>query len=260
MVPPPSGSTFNTPSAFSVHVKRLVTPNKQGDDGWHSVYVDGVLLNAVRQQYHAKMLGQPYKPQPNKTPRRSQSSPRGQQQQQQQQQQQAQAAQQQQQQLGLRPPLPMPKLKLGNIKGLPQQQQQGAVASGVQQQQQQQQVQGGGLQADPGQGQPVKPPAPQKLKLKLGKLGGNAAAGLKPPAGGAGSVTAAAAAGGGGGVGLGHMGLQPQGGGVGAHCPLDPHPPMLQVCQQGNCNMCAGGAHGGGRDTNVEPCGGVECV
>ncbi|WIA12788.1 hypothetical protein OEZ86_006115 [Tetradesmus obliquus] len=30
------GSEFTTPSAFSVYVKRLVSPNKQGDDGWHS--------------------------------------------------------------------------------------------------------------------------------------------------------------------------------------------------------------------------------
>jgi hypothetical protein len=204
----PAGTTFNTPSAFSVHVKRLITPNKQGDDGWHSVYVDGVLLNAVRQQYYAKMLGQPYKQSTNKTARRSHSSPQGQQQAQQQQ---VQSQQQQPQQLGLRPPLPMPKLKLGNIKGLPQHAQQ-------QQAQEQQQVR------QPAHSQEQTQPKPHKLKFKM-KLGGktDAAAGAQPAANGAvlGLAAGAAAA-------AGQQQQQQELGSAVLPCPLDPHQPVLQ--------------------------------
>lgn len=208
LLPASAGTTFNTPSAFSVHVKRIITPNKQGDDGWHSVYINGVLLNAVRQQYHAKMLGQPYKQSSNKTPRRSQSSPRGQQQQQQIQQQ-----VQQQQPPGVRPPLPMPKLKLGNIKGLPQ--------HGAQQQQQQaqeqQQVGASILQPMQQQGQPQAKPHKLKFKMKLGNKADAAAAGAQPAAG----LVAGPAA----------VGQHPLGGGV-LQCPLDPHQPMLQEAPQ----------------------------
>jgi hypothetical protein len=202
----PAGTTFNTPSAFSVHVKRLITPNKQGDDGWHSVYVDGVLLNAVRQQYYAKMLGQPYKQSTNKTARRSQSSPRGQQQQQAQQQQVQSQPQQQPQQLGLRPPLPTPKLKPGNIKGLPQHN-----AQQQQAQEQQQEVQ------QPARSQEQTQPKPHKLKFKM-KLAGktDAAAGAQPAANGAVPGLAAAAV------------QQQQLGPAVLHCPLDPHQPVLQ--------------------------------
>ncbi|GBF98200.1 hypothetical protein Rsub_10700 [Raphidocelis subcapitata] len=35
------GTKFATASAFSVHVKRLQTPSKQGDDGWRSVHAAG---------------------------------------------------------------------------------------------------------------------------------------------------------------------------------------------------------------------------
>ncbi len=42
---------FNSPSAFSVHVKRLQTPNKQGDDGWKSVFVGGMALDEYRKRY-----------------------------------------------------------------------------------------------------------------------------------------------------------------------------------------------------------------
>jgi hypothetical protein len=46
-----AGEEFFSPSAFSVHVKRLVTPAKQGDDGWRSVFVNGVVLHDLRVQY-----------------------------------------------------------------------------------------------------------------------------------------------------------------------------------------------------------------
>lgn len=212
-----AGTTFNTPSAFSVHVKRIITPGKQGDDGWHSVYVDGVLLNAIRQQYHAKMLGQPYKQSSNKTPRRNQSSPRQQQQQALSQQQQQQPAQpQQQQQPGQRPPLPMPKLKLGNIKGLPQQ-------HSSQQQQEPQRVLQPAQQQDPGQGQAQQPKPKLKFKMPLKLAGSSAAGGLGSSAHQ--QAAAGAAAGAGAGVGV-HQALAAP---VVLQCPVDPHQPMLQV-------------------------------
>jgi hypothetical protein len=46
------GETFNSASAFSVHAKRKLTPHKQGDDGWKSVYYAGKQLDAFRQQYN----------------------------------------------------------------------------------------------------------------------------------------------------------------------------------------------------------------
>jgi hypothetical protein len=214
-----AGTTFNTPSAFSVHVKRIITPGKQGDDGWHSVYVEGVLLNAIRQQYHAKMLGQPYKQSSNKTPRRNQSSPRQQQQQALSNQQPQQPAQPQQQQLGQRPPLPMPKLKLGNIKGLPQQ-------HSLQQQQEPQRVLQPAQQQDPGQGQAQQPKPKLKFKMPL-KLAGSSAAGAAgaPGLGAQQQAAAGAAAGAGAGVGV-HQALAAP---VVLQCPVDPHQPMLQV-------------------------------
>lgn len=41
---------FGSASAFSVHVKRQVTPSKQGDDGWRSVHAGGVSLHDLRAQ------------------------------------------------------------------------------------------------------------------------------------------------------------------------------------------------------------------
>jgi hypothetical protein len=238
-----AGTTFNTPSAFSVHVKRLITPNKQGDDGWHSVYVDGVLLNSLRQQYHAKLLGQPYTHHSNKIPRRSHSSPRGQQnqqqyvQQQQQQQvqhlvppqqpaqapqaqQQALQQQQQQQPAGQRPPLPMPKLKLGNIKGLPSMNQNTAQSQQQQQPQQQQGPHGvlpSALPQDQGQ------PKPHKLKFKMK---------LNKPTGDAAAVAAAAGAQAAAGPAAAQQQQQ-----MGVHCILDPHQPVLQVRQLGMASV-----------------------
>lgn len=45
------GRKFQAASAFSVHVKRLLTPNKQGDDGWKSVYIEGRPLEEWREEY-----------------------------------------------------------------------------------------------------------------------------------------------------------------------------------------------------------------
>ena len=36
-----TGVKYNTATAFSIHCKRLQTPNKQGDDGWKSVMYAG---------------------------------------------------------------------------------------------------------------------------------------------------------------------------------------------------------------------------
>eukprot|EP00803_Ostreobium_quekettii_P001865 evm.model.scf_333.3 EVM.evm.TU.scf_333.3 scf_333:44572-47481(-) len=48
------GRKFQAASAFSVHVKRLLTPNKQGDDGWKSVHIDGRPLEDWREDYFQK--------------------------------------------------------------------------------------------------------------------------------------------------------------------------------------------------------------
>lgn len=44
---------FNSATAFSIHVKRLQTPNKQGDDGWKSVLYEGTQLDNFRRKYQA---------------------------------------------------------------------------------------------------------------------------------------------------------------------------------------------------------------
>lgn len=49
-----AGRRFHAASAFSVHVKRLLTPNKRGDDGWKSVHVDGRSLEEWRTVYFEK--------------------------------------------------------------------------------------------------------------------------------------------------------------------------------------------------------------
>ena len=36
-----TGVQYGTATAFSIHCKRLQTPNKQGDDGWKSVFYAG---------------------------------------------------------------------------------------------------------------------------------------------------------------------------------------------------------------------------
>lgn len=42
------GKVYNSASAFSIHVKRLITPDKQGDDGWKSVLYAGKPLDTYR--------------------------------------------------------------------------------------------------------------------------------------------------------------------------------------------------------------------
>lgn len=42
------GKVYNSASAFSIHVKRLITPDKQGDDGWKSVLYAGKPLDSYR--------------------------------------------------------------------------------------------------------------------------------------------------------------------------------------------------------------------
>jgi len=45
------GSSFNSPTAFSIHVKRILSPEKRGDDGWNSVMISGQSLSTWRSQY-----------------------------------------------------------------------------------------------------------------------------------------------------------------------------------------------------------------
>ncbi|KAL4450680.1 hypothetical protein ABPG77_001036 [Micractinium sp. CCAP 211/92] len=45
------GSTFVSPTAFSIHVKRKQTPGKAGDDGWVSVHYMGRALADYRKEY-----------------------------------------------------------------------------------------------------------------------------------------------------------------------------------------------------------------
>lgn len=42
------GKAYGSASAFSIHVKRLITPDKQGDDGWKSVLYQGKPLDVYR--------------------------------------------------------------------------------------------------------------------------------------------------------------------------------------------------------------------
>jgi len=55
------GQPFKDPSAFSITVKRLLSPYKDEDEtaGWRSVHVDGVSLLDYRYRYHHKLLGKP---------------------------------------------------------------------------------------------------------------------------------------------------------------------------------------------------------
>ena len=46
------GLTFKSPSAFSVHVKRIFNPTRKADDGWTSVKYGGQLLSSFKQELH----------------------------------------------------------------------------------------------------------------------------------------------------------------------------------------------------------------
>lgn len=48
-----AGLKFSSATAFSMHCKRLQTPNKQGDDGWKSVLYEGTPLDVFRKKYEA---------------------------------------------------------------------------------------------------------------------------------------------------------------------------------------------------------------
>ncbi|KAL3143115.1 hypothetical protein ABBQ38_003388 [Trebouxia sp. C0009 RCD-2024] len=45
------GKKFGSATAFSIHCKRMQTPNKQGDDGWKSTLYDGQPLENYRRKY-----------------------------------------------------------------------------------------------------------------------------------------------------------------------------------------------------------------
>uniref|UniRef100_A0A7S3QN35 RAMA domain-containing protein n=1 Tax=Dunaliella tertiolecta TaxID=3047 RepID=A0A7S3QN35_DUNTE len=45
------GATFDTPDAFSLRAKQLQLPDRESDNGWRSVLVDGVVLEDVRYSY-----------------------------------------------------------------------------------------------------------------------------------------------------------------------------------------------------------------
>lgn len=46
-----AGKKFGSATAFSIHCKRMQTPNKQGDDGWKSTLYDGQSLESYRRKY-----------------------------------------------------------------------------------------------------------------------------------------------------------------------------------------------------------------
>ena len=46
-----AGKKFGSATAFSIHCKRMQTPNKQGDDGWKSTLYDGQPLENYRRKY-----------------------------------------------------------------------------------------------------------------------------------------------------------------------------------------------------------------
>eukprot|EP00983_Pelagomonas_calceolata_P079081 1154524-Pelagomonas_calceolata.AAC.2 len=48
---PLTGATFDTPDAFSLRAKQLQLPDRESDNGWRSVLVDGVVLEDVRYSY-----------------------------------------------------------------------------------------------------------------------------------------------------------------------------------------------------------------
>ncbi|KAF5836781.1 hypothetical protein DUNSADRAFT_5408 [Dunaliella salina] len=45
------GSTYDSPDAFSLRAKQLQLPDRESDNGWRSVLVDGVVLEDVRYAY-----------------------------------------------------------------------------------------------------------------------------------------------------------------------------------------------------------------
>ncbi|KAA6422816.1 MAG: MPN domain-containing protein, partial [Trebouxia sp. A1-2] len=45
------GKNFGSATAFSIHCKRMQTPNKQGDDGWKSTLYEGQPLEIYRRKY-----------------------------------------------------------------------------------------------------------------------------------------------------------------------------------------------------------------
>lgn len=47
------GRSYHSPTAWSIYVKRLITPDKQGDDGWKSVLYDGRALEHFRREHQA---------------------------------------------------------------------------------------------------------------------------------------------------------------------------------------------------------------
>ena len=55
-----AGKPFHSATSFSIHCKRMQTPNKQGDDGWKSVLYEGQPLEMYRRRYS----GKPRTPQP----------------------------------------------------------------------------------------------------------------------------------------------------------------------------------------------------
>jgi len=46
-----AGATFTTPDAFAARAKQLQLPDRDTDNGWRSVLVDGVVLEDLRYAY-----------------------------------------------------------------------------------------------------------------------------------------------------------------------------------------------------------------
>ena len=51
------GLMFDSPSAWSIHLKRLVTPNRKADDGWKTIKYEGKFLEHFKLELAQRVLG-----------------------------------------------------------------------------------------------------------------------------------------------------------------------------------------------------------
>lgn len=70
-----NGRAYSSASAFSIAVKRLATPDKQGDDGWKSVFYRERPLDELRQEFRGKLNLGSVPRQPPRTRRAKRAAP-----------------------------------------------------------------------------------------------------------------------------------------------------------------------------------------
>lgn len=51
-----SDTTFESPSAFSIFLKRMVNPNRKADDGWKTVKYNGKFLETYKMELAKRRL------------------------------------------------------------------------------------------------------------------------------------------------------------------------------------------------------------